>query len=83
MAAAANYRRAFTADRPEDVREALQYLRNSTGPSLLHLKIQPGSPKDIGRPTMKPHQVKERFMDFLRTANPGKPSIKNAASVVN
>ena len=83
LAAAANYRRAFTADRPEDVRESLHYLRTSTGPSLLHVKIQPGSPKEIGRPSLKPHQVKERFMDFLRTANPGNPSIINAASAVN
>jgi len=70
IAAAANYRRAFTADRLEDLREAVQYLRGAAGPSLLHVKIQPGSPKDIGRPTVKPHEVKERFMDFLKTANP-------------
>jgi phosphonopyruvate decarboxylase len=78
IAAAANYQRAFTADRPEDVRQCVQYLRTAAGPSLLHVKIQPGSPKEIGRPSVKPHQVKERFMDFLRTANPGKPSIVNA-----
>ena len=80
MAAAANYRRAFTADRPEDVRQCVQYLRTATGPSLLHVKIQPGSPKKVGRPGVKPHEVKERFMDFLRSANPGKPSIANAAN---
>jgi phosphonopyruvate decarboxylase len=71
IAAASNYRRAFTADRPEDIRQCVEYLRNTTGPSLLHVKIQPGSPKEIGRPSVKPHEVKERFMDFLRAANPG------------
>jgi phosphonopyruvate decarboxylase len=81
IAAAANYRRAFTADRAEDVRQCIQYLRTTTGPSLLHVKIQPGSPKEVGRPTVKPHEVKERFMDFLRAANPGQPSIAHLASV--
>jgi phosphonopyruvate decarboxylase len=69
IAAASNYRRAFTADRAEDIRQSIQYLRTATGPSLLHVKIQPGSPKEIGRPSVKPHEVKERFMDFLRTAD--------------
>ena len=69
IAAATNYRRAMTADRPDDIRQAVRELRQADGPSLLHVKIQPGSPKEIGRPTVKPHEVKERFMDFLRTAN--------------
>jgi phosphonopyruvate decarboxylase len=69
IAAATNYRRAMTADRPDDLRQAVRELRQAAGPSLLHIKIQPGSPKEIGRPTVKPHEVKERFMDFLRTAN--------------
>jgi phosphonopyruvate decarboxylase len=69
IAAATNYRRAMTADRPDDLRQAVRELRQADGPSLLHVKIQPGSPKEIGRPTVKPHEVKERFMDFLRTAN--------------
>src|SRR6185436_15494973 len=81
VAAAANYRRAFTADRPEDIRCNIQCLRTATGPSLLHVKIQPGSPKAIGRPSVKPHEVKERFMDFLRTANPRTPSAVGAAAV--
>jgi phosphonopyruvate decarboxylase len=80
IAAAANYRRAFTADRPEDLRQSVQYLRTANGPSLLHVKIQPGSPKEIGRPSVTPREVKERFMEFLRAANPGKPSIVNAAN---
>jgi phosphonopyruvate decarboxylase len=66
IAAAANYRQAATADRAEDIRQAVRELRAAPGPSLLHIKIQTGSPKEIGRPTVKPHEVKERFMDFLR-----------------
>lgn len=66
IAAAANYRRAVTADRAEDVRESVRRLRAASGPSLLHVKIQPGSPKEIGRPTVPPHEVKERFMAWLK-----------------
>jgi phosphonopyruvate decarboxylase len=81
IAVATNYRRAFTADRPEDIRQSIEYLRTATGPSLLHIKIQPGSPKEIGRPKVKPHEVKERFMDFLRASNPSKPSTVKTVGV--
>jgi phosphonopyruvate decarboxylase len=67
VAAAANYRSAFAADRPEEIREAVGLLRNRPGPSLLHVKIQPGSPGNLGRPTVQPHEVKERFSQFLRS----------------
>ena len=65
VAAAANYRSAFAADHPEQIREAVRLLRHRPGPSLLHVKIQPGSPEKLGRPTVKPHEVKERFSQFL------------------
>lgn len=65
IAAAANYRRAESADDPAEVRALVRELRQQPGPSLLHIKIRPGSPKNLGRPTVKPHEVKERFMNFL------------------
>lgn len=65
IAAAANYRSAFAVDRPEDIREAVRLLRYRPGPSLLHVKIQPGSPAKLGRPTVAPQEVKERFSQFL------------------
>jgi len=71
IAAAANYQHAFAAHRLADIRESVKALRPAKGPSLLHVKIKPGSPKDIGRPTVKPHEVKERFMEFLRRNEKG------------
>jgi phosphonopyruvate decarboxylase len=65
IAAAANYRSAFAVDRQEEIREAVRVLRHRPGPSLLHVKIQPGSPENLGRPTVPPHEVKERFSQFL------------------
>ena len=67
LAAAANYRSAFAVDRPEEICEAVRLLRRRAGPSLLHVKIQPGSPANLGRPTVAPHEVKERFSQFLRS----------------
>lgn len=71
VAAGANYRRAAAADTPGEVRALVKSLRREPGPSLLHVKIRPGSPKNLGRPTVKPHEVKERFMRFLAEANHG------------
>jgi phosphonopyruvate decarboxylase len=67
VAAATNYRHAISAERPDDVRAAVQFLRQQAGPSLLHVRIRPGSPKNLGRPTVKPHEVKERFMAWVNT----------------
>ncbi len=65
IAAATNYRSAFAADRPGEIRDAVRLLRYRAGPSLLHVKIQPGSPEKLGRPTVPPREVKERFSQFL------------------
>ena len=70
VAAAVNYQAAFSVDRSEDIRTAVRELRERAGPSLLHVKIRPGSPAELGRPTVKPHEVKERFSAFLRSAAP-------------
>jgi phosphonopyruvate decarboxylase len=67
VAAAANYRSAFAVDRSEDIREAVRLLRYRPGPSLLHVKIRSGSPAKLGRPTVAPYEVKERFSQFLRS----------------
>jgi phosphonopyruvate decarboxylase len=67
IAGAANYRSAFAVDRPKDIQEAVRLLRYRRGPSLLHVKIRSGSPAKLGRPTVPPHEVKERFSQFLRS----------------
>jgi len=67
IAAAANYRSAFAFDQREEIVDAIRELRQRPGPSLLHVKIRPGSPEKLGRPTVKPQQVKERFSAFLRS----------------
>ncbi len=65
IAAAANYRQVFSAERPADLDACLAEMRSKPGPSLLHLKIRQGSPEKLGRPTVKPPEIKERFSQFL------------------
>jgi len=69
IAAAANYLQAVAADDPAAVSAAVRQLRRTDGPSLLHIKLRPGSPAKLGRPTVKPHEVKDRFMQFLHGSN--------------
>ncbi len=65
IAAAANYKNVYTAQNQQQLNDCLADEKQRQGPSLLHLKIRPGSPGKLGRPTIKPPQVKERFMNFL------------------
>jgi len=69
VAAAANYRQAVSLTAKDDLAAAVKDLRAKCGPSLVHVKIRQGSPKNLGRPTVKPHEVKERFMNFLADKN--------------
>jgi len=41
------------------------------GPSLLHLRIAPGSMEKLGRPTITPPDVARRFRQFLAGSEPG------------
>jgi phosphonopyruvate decarboxylase len=70
IAAAANYRNTISLHAREDLALAVKDLRHKRGPSLIHVKIRQGSPKNLGRPTVKPHEVKERFMQFLANNSP-------------
>ncbi len=66
VAAAVNYRNAIETDDPGEFRRRVRDLRGQPGPSLLHAKIRPGSPARLGRPTVSPREVRDRFMAFLR-----------------
>ncbi|NWK54349.1 phosphonopyruvate decarboxylase [Verrucomicrobiaceae bacterium N1E253] len=67
IASACNYRNVYRADSLDQLSDCLDDSRRRHGPSLIHLKIKPGSPPNLGRPNIPPHQVKERFMQFLQS----------------
>jgi len=65
IAVACGYKRCYRADTKSDLTSVINSLIEFIGPSLIHVKVSSGSASDLGRPTLKPYQVKERFMEFL------------------
>ena len=65
IAAACGYARAASCDSLEGFEELCRRLSGGSGPSLLHVKIQPGSLAKLIRPTVKPPEVARRFRAFL------------------
>ena len=68
VALACGYARAYALDDLAGLDRALAEAFAAPGPSLLHLKIAPGSIAKLGRPTVKPPEVARRFKAFLAGA---------------
>ncbi len=68
IAIACGYRTASAADDLGGFETALAEALRVPGPSLIHLRIQPGSLAQLGRPTIKPPEVAARFRAFLAGA---------------
>ena len=66
VALACGYTSAFTCDSTAGFDAAFAQACGSSGPVLLHVRIRPGSLKVLGRPTIAPHEVAQRFRGFLR-----------------
>jgi phosphonopyruvate decarboxylase len=64
-ALACGYQAAWSCDDLVGFEHALQAGFAHAGPALIHLKLAPGSMKDLGRPTVKPPEVAARFKAFL------------------
>jgi len=65
IAAACGYLQCYRTDTKNDLLNAIRSAKKLSGPSLIHVKVSSGSVPDLGRPTLKPYHVKERFMKFL------------------
>ena len=66
VALACGYARAFTCDSVAGFEAAFAQALAGSGPALLHVRIRPGSIAGLGRPTVAPHEVAQRFRGFLR-----------------
>lgn len=64
-AIAAGYRRAVRCDDLGGFEAALGDAISNDGPTLVHMKIVPGSLSKLGRPTVTPPEVARRFKAFL------------------
>ncbi len=65
VALACGYAAAAVCDSLEGFETALNQALAGTGPQLIHLRIAPGSLSELGRPSVKPHEVARRFRAFL------------------
>ena len=65
IAAACGYKKCYRVDTHNDLIHAIHMARAKSSPSLFHVKVSRESDSNLGRPTLKPFQVKERFMRFL------------------
>lgn len=65
VAFACGYRKCYRVDTYKDLEITLSKALETPGPILIHVKVSGVSSQKLGRPTIKPSQVKERFMKFL------------------
>lgn len=64
-ASACGYSHAVRTDDLGGFGQALGEVLKSEGPTLIHMKIAPGSLEKLGRPTVKPPEVARRFRAFM------------------
>ena len=66
IAASSGYSRAIYAHSLEELENAIKDWQKDPALTFLYLKIAKGSKKDLGRPKVKPFEVKERLMKFIQ-----------------
>jgi phosphonopyruvate decarboxylase len=64
-AAACGYAQVHECARLVHLSDALAAALDGPGPSLVYLRIRPGSPAGLGRPTVTPDEVARRFRAFV------------------
>ena len=65
VALSCGYAAAFTCDSLPGFASAFGQALAISGPCLVHARIRPGSLEKLGRPTIAPHEVAQRFRSFL------------------
>jgi len=66
IAKACGYDEIFKTETAEEINEKMKLLKEIKGPVLLEIKVNKGSRKDLGRPTITPIENKKYFMNFLK-----------------
>ncbi len=65
IATASGYTQTIEATTSADLQKAMDDWKENKKLTFVHLRISKGSPKTLGRPTIKPYEVKERLMKFI------------------
>lgn len=66
VAAACGYAHTVRVSSDEELRDALPGFVAGDGPGFLEIRVCKGARADLGRPTMTPRELKERFMARAR-----------------
>lgn len=61
------YKNSVSTDQLISFKTFLDDKKLKQGPTFIHFKIKKGSPKTLGRPGIKPYEVKERLQKFIQT----------------
>lgn len=61
------YKHSLSSDILDTFNSCLSSKELKDGPTFIHFKIKKGSPKTLGRPGVKPYEVKERLEKFIKT----------------
>ncbi len=67
LAHAAGYPVALSINSADELKEELEAWQIDKKATFIHLQIAKGSPSELGRPTVKPYQVKDRLMQFINS----------------
>lgn len=65
LAASVSYPAAIKVNTLQEFQEALEKWRMQGALTLIHFQIGQGESAEPGRPTVKPHEVKERLLKFI------------------
>ncbi len=65
VALACGYGFAASCATLDGFKAACHQARAISGPALIHMRIAPGSMAKLGRPTVKPYEVAQRFKNFV------------------
>jgi len=49
----------------EELEQAIERWKQNGDLTFIHLQISQGSPPELGRPTVKPYEVKDRLLKFI------------------
>jgi phosphonopyruvate decarboxylase len=69
VALSCGYTGATLSNDTEGFEKAFATALANPGPHLIHVRIRPGSLDNLGRPTLSPREVADRFKAFLAGPN--------------
>lgn len=65
LAASSSYPVSLQVQTTDELTAAIRNWKANPSLTFIHLRIAKGSPAELGRPTVKPFEVKERLMKFI------------------